>query len=746
MKRLLMIMLVLVFASTAFGKLTPNQAYKKGSSNFSLTFAGTSAERDAVPSGVWTKREGDHWWNTTTNTMTVYNGSTWVSFTGGGTTLDGAYNFGGNGAGRAIVASDGAVAISNTDADTAFLLTLNASPGSSAALGGMEITLGSNSTESGIEFENSGSGNDILGSGDTWAITKAGASTFVGVTTSGELLVSAADVLFDDTYDVAWDTSRDQMIWQDNAVLGLGGAHDAAADITFVYDGTDLLMEAATADDKWKIGATTNFDIQIYGDTATDYVLYDTSAENVQFNGFDLTIMDDDIINYGDSDEFKTYYDEASTDNLITVALNANDAVQVGDGTTNTDWKAMGATASTYALWDASADEMLFNLADLKMSQGSQIEFIDVTDGLTDWTIDLSTDEVLLFLPTETTDDQSFNIGNATNTSDFRLFGATASTVVFDASGDLVIFNAYDIRLQDSDILNFGDSDDITATFDGSDFKIDAIIADEGFLIGDTTTGFDMTYAFETAGQFRTDYDGDFINLTDDMEFRFGTGASSDGDFKISSGATNILAIEQVVADTGTMTIGANGTDIPLTWYAETAGAEVIFTGDTVLVDGVDITISDDDVLNFGDSAEVTMQYDEDGFNGLQTSGLAYGSRKLIENVITNDVLTTSADPSGKIFVVDGNTVTIQLTLPSVGAGDDGFEYTFCDVNEVAASDVQIEPADSDSINGTADGFSSDGADKLPCNVTLIYNHSNTDWVALVSEEDTGTAAWNPDS
>ncbi|KKN18097.1 hypothetical protein LCGC14_0959310, partial [marine sediment metagenome] len=27
--------------------------------------------------------------------MTVYNGSTWASFTGGGTTLDGAYDYGG---------------------------------------------------------------------------------------------------------------------------------------------------------------------------------------------------------------------------------------------------------------------------------------------------------------------------------------------------------------------------------------------------------------------------------------------------------------------------------------------------------------------------------------------------------------------------------------------------------------------------------------------------------------------------
>ena len=51
-------------------------------------------------------------------------------------------------------------------------------------------------------------------------------------------------MLFDDTYDVAWDTDRDMFIFQDNAILGMGGAHDATADVTFKWDTSNLLIES----------------------------------------------------------------------------------------------------------------------------------------------------------------------------------------------------------------------------------------------------------------------------------------------------------------------------------------------------------------------------------------------------------------------------------------------------------------------------------------------------------------------
>jgi hypothetical protein len=122
-----------------------------------------------------------------------------------GNTLNAAYDQGGNGAGRTITADTGAVALTNTDADTAFLMTINAVPGSSAALGGIEITVGSNSTEAAIEFENTGSGPDLLGTAG-WNVTKAGVGTFANVVTA--LITSTGTTsLGDGTGTVAIDSS-----------------------------------------------------------------------------------------------------------------------------------------------------------------------------------------------------------------------------------------------------------------------------------------------------------------------------------------------------------------------------------------------------------------------------------------------------------------------------------------------------------------------------------------------------------
>jgi hypothetical protein len=260
----------------------------------------------------------------------------------------------------------------------------------------------------------------------------------------------------------------------------------------------------------------------------------------------------------------------------------------------------MGTTSGDFILFDSSADELYFEDQDLAINEASTIIFRD-SGNATDWSISSLDDEVLLFLPVETTDDQSFNIGNATYTADVRIFGTSASTVVYDSTADIVIYDAYDIRLNDDDVLNFGDSD------------------------------------------------------------------------------------------------------------------------------------------------ETSIQYDEDGTNTLQIAGVVSGLRRVTENVTANDVLTTVE--SGTYYIVDGNTVNVQLTLPAVGAGDDGIWFTIMDVNAVAASDVHVEPGTGDSISsgGANEGFASDGADKIPCVATFIYNHSNTTWYVEISELDTGTAAWAPD-
>jgi len=93
---------------------------------------------------------------------------------------------------------------------------------------------------------------------------------------------------------------------QDDCILALGTGDD----ITLMWDQSRLIVDGAAADKEIRIGATNNQDIMIYGDTSTDLVTFDTSAEDVQFNGFDLTLQDDDILNFGDADDVQIFWDQ----------------------------------------------------------------------------------------------------------------------------------------------------------------------------------------------------------------------------------------------------------------------------------------------------------------------------------------------------------------------------------------------------------------------------------------------------
>ncbi len=464
MKKILIYLMVLLIAVPSFGVVSPSKVYKRSAGNFSLPFAGTSAARDAVPTGLWTFRDGDRWYDTSGNLWYTYESAAWGADSGGGgTTLQGAYDFGGLGVGRTITANTGAVVITKNDTGTENQLEINATPSAGADGDGILITNGSNSTGVGVQFANTGSGNDIAGTGDLWTVSKAGLLTVKGgltVVTGGELLVTARDVLFDDTFDVAWDTSRDTFLFQDNAILGLGGAHDAAADFAISHDGTDVDVEVAADASIWKWGNGTNdIDMWWYGGDAGDYMLWDEGAALLTFVDAHARYNDDGTVAYGTNADFTVGSASAGVLQVDTLLTDNTAQIRYGADTDGIDLKYFGATTGAFVIWDASADDFVFDGASsLEIGQAAVVQFIDDADGLVDWTQSLVTDDILTYIPALSNGTASYNIGDATNTSDFRLFGETASTIVYDATADMVTYNAYDITMNDADIIGFGDS------------------------------------------------------------------------------------------------------------------------------------------------------------------------------------------------------------------------------------------------------------------------------------------------
>ena len=403
----------------------------------------------------------------------------------------------------------------------------------------------------------------------------------------------------------------------DGDLLNIG----TSADFTHDWDNANTRYVIAPAADGGRLDfgkAAVHTDIYWHTGAAItdDYVLFDEGSANVLFKDVDLVLDSLAVLFFGDSSDMSINYDESNND-LDILSTSALDEIAFGATGDGYDLKWWSTTAGDYALFDYSGDALLLEDLTLALGDGELLLF---GDAIGTGTMSLSVSTAKLSMLQVVADTGTFDIGVAGTDIPTTWHGETSGAEV-TFTGDTVLIDGIDMTIQDADILYFGDSDDITVSFSSTDFKIDAIIADEGFLIGDTTTGFDITYAFETAGQIRTDYDADFLNFTDDMELRFGTGASSDGDLKISSNSSNVLQIEQVALDTGTIEIGVTDRDIPTKWWAETAGDFVLFTGDLVQFEDVSPQVMDDTTLIFGDGSDVTMQYDEDGDNDLQVTG-----------------------------------------------------------------------------------------------------------------------------
>lgn len=229
-------------------------------------------------------------------------------------------------------------------------------------------------------------------------------------------------------------------------------------------------------------------------------------------------------------------------------------------------------------------------------------------------------------------DSGTFHIGKAAVHTDIYWHTGVAITsdyVLFDEGSANVQFIDVDLLLDSAAVLFFGDSSDMSINYDEANNDLDVLstTALDEIAWGATGDGYDQIWHSTTAGDYmKFSYATDAL-LLEDMTLAIGDGelllfgdTVGTGTMSLSV-ATAKLSLLQVVADTGTFDIGVAGTDVPTTWHGETSGAEVTFTGDTVIVDGIDMTINDDDILAFGDSAEITIQYDEDGDNDLQIVG-----------------------------------------------------------------------------------------------------------------------------
>ena len=389
------------------------------------------------------------------------------------------------------------------------------------------------------------------------------------------------------------------------------------------------------------VGGTNTGDITF---TNANYdIILDVSADQLEFN-------DNAEISFGTNEDVAIAYDNTSLN-----ILGDGKTMIVGATGAGLDVQLWGQTGN-YAIFDEDNDYLYMEDYSLRINEGGNLEF-GYTDDAVDWTIDNASAETLVFLPTETDDTQTINFGDATNTTDFRLFGATATTVVFDASADLQTNVGYSILLDDTSALILGTGSDFSLNSDTANTMFfDPALAGNTIQFGtNNTVACNLSWLSDTSGDtvlfdeenVQVVFEDVVLQIMDATQIQFGDG----DDFYITSGTAKTLdIIPGATADsTAVVNIGADGAGADLVLFGETAlhtvwwdasGDEFFFGADD---DGIDTSF-------YGDTASSIMKWTT------ATDSLNFTAAAVIGDGVTT---ITGMKQTVETYIAAGNTVTI---------------------------------------------------------------------------------------
>lgn len=714
MKKNIPIKMLLVAACLAFAvspAFAQDTRYNAGTTN---TGRINMLATDTVPVGA---AKGTLYYDLSENLLKSHNGSAFVAVSASGTgdnTLDQAYDQGGAGAGRAITVDTGAVALSNTDADTAFLLTLNAAPGSSAALGGIEITVGSNSTENGIEFENTGSGDDVQGTGDTWAVTKAGVITGDSLIATG----GASAVSFNATTSSITLTSDGDA---DDLTVSVAGANNVslilsstgtAADalqITTTAGGIDILNGGAAGGEDIDVTSTSASINLTAGESAVDSVVITSSIGGIDILAAGAAAGEDiDIVATGSSVNITST--EASADAVVISASTAVGGIDITSqadiditttGTAGEDISLTNTGGSVVVTaTEAVADAIVLNastaLGGIDITSNADIDITTTGAAGEDITIS-NTGGSVAIASTETVKD-SVSV-------------QTSGGVDVDAVDDIVITVASTTAGDDLSLVQTGAvNSSILLTAAGTGVDAIGLTASAGSVTLTSSANINLTAT-------------DDVVIPADVGVTFGTGEKIEGDSTdltiTSGGALNLTATTDVVVPTSVgVTFGTGekieGDDTDLTI---TSGADIglTATADVNLPVNVGLTFGDDGEKIEGDGTDLTISGNNINLTGTAdivipaNVGITFGTGEKIEGDNTDLTVT-----SGALINLTATTdVAIPVNVGILMAGTEKIESDGTDITITvgAAGDINIGTDIGLKFADDGEGIEGDGDD-----------------------------------
>jgi len=182
---------------------------------------------------------------------------------------------------------------------------------------------------------------------------------------------------------------------------------------------------AVQVDSTITVGADdTGYDVKFFGDTASAYMLWDTSADDLVLAGaagIDLA---------GDLDvDGTTNLDAVDIDGAVQI----DSTVTVGVDDTGYDVKFFGATASAYMLWDESADDLILaGAAGLSVDGTADLDNTDIDGTLVVDGSNISLDSTSTLNIDNSNTSNGITIGTATSGVPISIGHSTSETTVND--------------------------------------------------------------------------------------------------------------------------------------------------------------------------------------------------------------------------------------------------------------------------------------------------------------------------
>jgi hypothetical protein len=586
-------------------------------------------------------------------------------------------------------------------------------------------------------------------------------------------------------------TSDTDLLTLTSGVLTVAGELDATtldisgnADIdgTTNLDAVDI-DGAVQLDATFTVGADDQgYDVKFFGDTASAYMLWDTSADDLVLAGAAGIDLAGDI-------------DVDGTANLDAVdidgAVQIDNTVTVGVNDTGYDVKFFGATSGAYMLWDESTDDLILaGAAKLYLYDAAGGEYLSssgsaltIASGGTAWELPTSDGSANQLLKT----DGSGNL-------DWTTVSGTITALNNQSANRLTTIGSTTTELDGEANLSFTGSaltciGTVTVGVDDTGHDVKFFGATSGsYMLWDESTddlvlaGASKLYLYDAAGGEHISSDGTDLTIaagadlnltaTTDINVPSGVGMTfgNDGekiegdgtDLTIAGNNINLTAVADVVipANVG-ITFGSgekiegDSTDLTITSGAKinlTATSDVhipnnvgiVFGGDSEKIegDGTDLVISANN-LTIDAAADIILDAAGNDFQfkagGTHIFSIVNSSSDIVLKPIVDakDIIFQQRDGTEVARIEDNatfNVVTDKLAINGTAVTATAAELNLLDGGTSVGSSITLADADGIVVN---DGGS---MKTIPASDLKTYNPGGTSWQAVKTGNFTASA------